>query len=540
MIDVYSKLQPERMASNAHSAVAFALLFNQSLPHSFMLLDLNEPGISTGVLWVNGLWFASLSLSLIVSLLAILARQWLSEYHYRMSAFPKSARHWAHVHRVHGDAFEIRRMDAVITTMPVLLHSALFLFIAGLGIILVQPDSASSTLTAVLSFVTAVLYVMATLMPLLYESCSLATPLQRMTKLAGSWLLSTHSVIRLWKWWTWLYARITASRNPNAGAPLPPVRPPLRREHSSAYPPPPIFDGSSFDIEQKRKDVGVLVRMICDLPDPRDVEVVMQTIAGLHPMVVYETIRNIHWLPERAAGMQYHVSSSKHLPMREIQTTALTLMRTLCALRVDSKSTMDHVHDIARSATSETRLDTFALLLVLETSNGKGLSLPRLRRLKSSPVSHYAERNSDSYAWNAPPLLMPETACRLLIAFDPEVGRHQTSSSVMTLSQNFRASIREFDAWAAIIQQTVPLESDERENEQQVVSQVYQWTPENFQTLRYMASEDLNQVLEPFILSMGVRHFRLETIGGGTALILLVVMDAENRSETYPTPSCTE
>ena len=565
-MEVYRTLQPDWIEINARSTFALFHHFNQSLPANFVIPDPTKFEASAGVLWTNGLWFVSLTLSLIVSLLAILARQWLGEYRSRMRAHPKSARHWAQMHLVHSDGLEKWQMDAMIATMPVLLHIALFLFLAGLVILLVRLDGALCGFIAALSFITAVIYVMATLLPLWHEDCPSATPLLKMAKLAGTYVLSTHFAIRLWQWWTRLCARIAASRNPNPGAPLPRVRPPLRRDHSSAYPPPPIFDGRSFDIEETKKDVGVLVRMICDLPDPRDVEVAMQAIAGLHPMVAYQAIRNIHWLPERVAGMLDHVSASIHTPIREIRTA--TLMRALCALRVDLKRpTMDRVRDIARSAALRKTHDTFALLVVLECTNGEEWPLPSLRRLRSCLIEWYTLRNVGGYARDAPPPLMPETACRLLIALDLEVERQQSSRhatenditspfpeitvgllAALALCLDTRASdghrfteplhmrllprliqsrpsqwspsqhphprIKELDAWAAALQQAVLFEGDEREREKKVVWQVYLRTLEDFRKPGVSLNlEELNQILGPFKPSMGVRSF-----GSGTTI----------------------
>ncbi|KAJ7301482.1 hypothetical protein DFH08DRAFT_978721 [Mycena albidolilacea] len=66
---------------------------------------------STAITWVNGLWYASLTLSLITALVAVLAKQSLiRQYRY--------------------DGFERWHVEAIIAMLPVTLHTAVSLLVA--------------------------------------------------------------------------------------------------------------------------------------------------------------------------------------------------------------------------------------------------------------------------------------------------------------------------------------------------------------------------------------------------------------------------
>ncbi|KAJ7836622.1 hypothetical protein B0H13DRAFT_1570273, partial [Mycena leptocephala] len=84
-------------------------------------------------IWVNGLWFASLALSLTTALLAVLAKQWLRQY----SAFiTGSARERALIRQFRYASFDKWGVQFIIGLLPTVLHLSLFLFMAGLVVFL--------------------------------------------------------------------------------------------------------------------------------------------------------------------------------------------------------------------------------------------------------------------------------------------------------------------------------------------------------------------------------------------------------------------
>ncbi|KAF9069311.1 hypothetical protein BDP27DRAFT_1149181, partial [Rhodocollybia butyracea] len=84
-------------------------------------------------LWVNGLWFTSLTISLSVALFAVLAKQWLRQY---MSIITGTPRDRAFVRQFRFDGLEKWRVQSLIGMLPTFLHLALILFLAGLVIFL--------------------------------------------------------------------------------------------------------------------------------------------------------------------------------------------------------------------------------------------------------------------------------------------------------------------------------------------------------------------------------------------------------------------
>ncbi|KAF8145160.1 hypothetical protein K438DRAFT_1484263, partial [Mycena galopus ATCC 62051] len=84
-------------------------------------------------IWVNGLWFTSLALSLSTALLAVLAKQWLHQY---SSVITGSPRERALIRQFRYTSFEQWGVQSIIGLLPTILHLSLFLFMAGLVVFL--------------------------------------------------------------------------------------------------------------------------------------------------------------------------------------------------------------------------------------------------------------------------------------------------------------------------------------------------------------------------------------------------------------------
>ncbi|KAH7102414.1 hypothetical protein BKA62DRAFT_700296 [Auriculariales sp. MPI-PUGE-AT-0066] len=136
---------------------------------------------SLRVHWTNGLWIVSLALSLLVALLAILLKQWLEEYSSRMRAHVASHRRWVHRHLVYNRGLVSWNLDSLVSALPLLLHAALFLFLAGLVLYVIDMAFAVALIVSVVAALTFILYIMATLMPLWRGNCPTATPMLRQT-----------------------------------------------------------------------------------------------------------------------------------------------------------------------------------------------------------------------------------------------------------------------------------------------------------------------------------------------------------------------
>ncbi|EJD40713.1 hypothetical protein AURDEDRAFT_170127 [Auricularia subglabra TFB-10046 SS5] len=82
--------------------------------------------------WISGLWVCSLAISLVVSLFCILAKQWLIEYHTRVSGSARSAQQWSRRRSLFFVGLEAWRLPLIFAALPALLHLSLFLFMVGL------------------------------------------------------------------------------------------------------------------------------------------------------------------------------------------------------------------------------------------------------------------------------------------------------------------------------------------------------------------------------------------------------------------------
>ncbi|PBK78693.1 hypothetical protein ARMSODRAFT_865102, partial [Armillaria solidipes] len=83
--------------------------------------------------WVNGLWFTSLFLSLTTALVAVLVKQWLHHYVVLPSETPRK-RCFVRQYRYLG--FQKWRVEVIVGLLPVLMHLALALFFIGLSLFL--------------------------------------------------------------------------------------------------------------------------------------------------------------------------------------------------------------------------------------------------------------------------------------------------------------------------------------------------------------------------------------------------------------------
>lgn len=207
---------------------------------------------SSAARWTNGLWFMSLMISLVVSLLAILAKQWLEEYATRMRAHTASPRHWAWRHLVFNRGLTKYGLDAFISMLPVLLHLALFLFFAGLVIFLWELDIIIAKFILIASGAAFLIYVGTTLAPYWKADIPTVTPL--------------HAYGR------WIYHE--------AGAFL--SR--LRGRKPKVYQRLPSHHDAMFEGKDAEGDGDVLRTMVDTLPVTEEVDVALQAIGSLNPL----------------------------------------------------------------------------------------------------------------------------------------------------------------------------------------------------------------------------------------------------------------
>ncbi|KIY63835.1 hypothetical protein CYLTODRAFT_316486, partial [Cylindrobasidium torrendii FP15055 ss-10] len=88
---------------------------------------------SNSIVWVNGLWFVSLTLSLSIAIFAVLAKQWTRQY---ILPIPGSSRERCYIRQFRYNGLEKWYFTAIIGMLPILLHLSLILFLIGLVVFL--------------------------------------------------------------------------------------------------------------------------------------------------------------------------------------------------------------------------------------------------------------------------------------------------------------------------------------------------------------------------------------------------------------------
>ncbi|SJL04775.1 uncharacterized protein ARMOST_08145 [Armillaria ostoyae] len=129
---------------------------------------------ATTDVWVNGLWFTSLFLSLTTALVAVLVKQWLHHYVALPSGTPRD-RSFTRQFRYAG--FQKWHVQVIIGLLPVLMHLALAIFLSGLVIFLHPLRAALSWIICAGTILVYTAYVAATILPIIFPQCPYRTPL---------------------------------------------------------------------------------------------------------------------------------------------------------------------------------------------------------------------------------------------------------------------------------------------------------------------------------------------------------------------------
>ena len=207
--------------SNAPTVALLTQLVNNNGGVAGVPLPNSPPFIApASIVRVNVLWFLSLILSLSCALLATLMQQWARryiEYAQHRGAPRKQARIRAYMF----EGVRKFRMSQAVEAMPLLLHTSVFLFFAGLieYLFTINDAVARYTLGCVLFF--ASIYAILTLLPNLRLNCPYRTPLSWITyysfQLSGSSLFLAADTMEgvfhglLMKIWHWLHQDVPGS-----------------------------------------------------------------------------------------------------------------------------------------------------------------------------------------------------------------------------------------------------------------------------------------------------------------------------------------
>jgi hypothetical protein len=130
----------------------------------------------TSGVWVNGLWFSSLVISLTCGLLATLLQQWARRY--LRVAYPRcSPSKRARIRAFYKHGVEKLHIPWTIEVLPALLHISLFLFFAGLSVFLFTIHPTIFKVVTAWIGVCAVLYAILTFLPIIHKDSPYSAPL---------------------------------------------------------------------------------------------------------------------------------------------------------------------------------------------------------------------------------------------------------------------------------------------------------------------------------------------------------------------------
>ena len=153
--------------SNFYLANIYKATISPNLSDISSTLPTSPPPFSppNHAVWVNGLWFLSLVISLTCALLATFLQQWARRYlkvtHSRYSPDKR-----ARIRAFFSEGIEKCLLPWAVDTLPALLHLSLFLFFAGLVVFLRNVDITIFKLILSWVGICTALYGCITLMPL--------------------------------------------------------------------------------------------------------------------------------------------------------------------------------------------------------------------------------------------------------------------------------------------------------------------------------------------------------------------------------------
>ncbi|QRV95379.1 transmembrane protein [Ceratobasidium sp. AG-Ba] len=334
IIESLGDLKPDPTESSARSLLVISqkldsILAGQqalSLPAQGTSLDDFSPSHSAVI--VNILWLLSLSLSVAVSLIAMLAKGWCYRFMIgRSGAIYEQARK----RQMKWDGIERWRMREVLDHLPGVMHSALALFAIGLCIYLwninIRVAIPVTAVTAMAGFV----YLFTAVLPYLDHFCPYNTPASTLVTLileyvvfVASWLILI--VPDLLGQEDWVQSQVNW---------LIPFLPDfIRREYTDE-------EGETIYAHMDVVTSRMLAWILVNSEDPRSVDISLQALAGARsklpcPPLAKARALNLVYTRLRSCTFRDRVTRKDHLKDSAMFQTALRYSRSYDVLLCDS------------------------------------------------------------------------------------------------------------------------------------------------------------------------------------------------------------
>ncbi|KAF5353827.1 hypothetical protein D9758_010634 [Tetrapyrgos nigripes] len=138
-------------------------------------VDLDNTDVSTKDLWINGLFFASLSLSLATALLSVLVKQWLQAY--TLSLPTGNAQERAKIRQFRYLGFEMWKVPEIIGLLPIILHASLGLFMVGLSVYVSELHESLCWIVVSVTGISFLMYFGSIIIPVIHIQCPYRVPI---------------------------------------------------------------------------------------------------------------------------------------------------------------------------------------------------------------------------------------------------------------------------------------------------------------------------------------------------------------------------
>ncbi|KAE9403552.1 hypothetical protein BT96DRAFT_773362, partial [Gymnopus androsaceus JB14] len=119
---------------------------------------------------INICWFASLILSLTAILLAIMIKQWLSEYSWPTGTI--SARQTMAMRQIRVDSLYDWHLSTIVDWLPLLMISSLFLFFGGVATLLFTMNIVVASVAAGFISLSLIIFLITSVLPTFAPECS--------------------------------------------------------------------------------------------------------------------------------------------------------------------------------------------------------------------------------------------------------------------------------------------------------------------------------------------------------------------------------
>ncbi len=185
-VELYKRLTPdpnpdpvlvalERISAQLSGFAVNPVFVNSTQP-PFVLGDVKTPAVPLWIVVLNALWFSSLISSLAAASIAIMVKQWLTEY---KSGVSGTSRQTARLRQLRLNSLQRWRVKEIVSFLPVLLQIASGLFFTGLLILMWNLNRTVAIVGTLLVGMLALFSLSTVILPSVATHCSYLSPPSR-------------------------------------------------------------------------------------------------------------------------------------------------------------------------------------------------------------------------------------------------------------------------------------------------------------------------------------------------------------------------